>query len=44
MSDETFSSLHIGTRDDRSEALLNDSLRVNQETEEIGACLSVWLG
>mmetsp|Transcript_671 Transcript_671/g.1813 ORF Transcript_671/g.1813 Transcript_671/m.1813 type:complete len:110 (-) Transcript_671:163-492(-) len=33
---ETFSALHIGTRDDRSEALLSDSLRVNQETEEIG--------
>lgn len=36
MSNETFSSLHIGTKDDRSEALLNDSLRVNDETEEIG--------
>lgn len=36
MSNDTFSSLHIGTKDDRSEALLNDSLRVNEETEEIG--------
>lgn len=35
-SSETFSSLHIGTRDERSEALLTDSLRVNQETEDIG--------
>ncbi|KAJ8605617.1 hypothetical protein CTAYLR_000086 [Chrysophaeum taylorii] len=33
---ETFSSLHIGTKDDRSEALLTDSLRVNEETEEVG--------
>mmetsp|Transcript_1160 Transcript_1160/g.4564 ORF Transcript_1160/g.4564 Transcript_1160/m.4564 type:complete len:111 (+) Transcript_1160:253-585(+) len=36
MSGDTFSALHIGTRDDRSEALLDESLRVNQETEEIG--------
>ncbi|KAJ1452078.1 hypothetical protein M885DRAFT_528122 [Pelagophyceae sp. CCMP2097] len=45
MSD-TFSSMHIGTRDDRSDALLgpssqsdrllDDSLRVNEETEQIG--------
>mmetsp|Transcript_38051 Transcript_38051/g.122162 ORF Transcript_38051/g.122162 Transcript_38051/m.122162 type:complete len:110 (+) Transcript_38051:173-502(+) len=33
---ETFSSLHIGTKDDRSQALLDESLRVNQETAEIG--------
>lgn len=33
---DTFSSLHIGIREDKTDALLGDSLRVNDETEEIG--------
>ena len=36
MSSETFSSLHIGIKEDKTDALLGDSLRTNEETEEIG--------
>jgi len=36
MAAETFNTMHLGTRDDKTEALLGDSLRTNEETEDIG--------
>ena len=32
MSSETFSSLQIGIKEDKTDALLGDSLRTNEET------------